>query len=188
VLNRLDLRGVAAADLAAALPRPAAVADEPVAAVRAILDEVRHGGDAAVRALTERWDGVVNEELRVPAVEIAEALAQIDPPLRRALEEASASIEAFHRAQLRGDHHYSRNGIVVEGRQVPVDRAGLYVPGGRGAYPSSVLMTAVPARVAGVREIVLCVPPDRDTGRVATSTLAAAARELRHTLGVVSAP
>ena len=175
MLNRLDLRGIADADLAAALPRPALAGDEPVAAVRAILDEVRRGGDAAVRALTERWDGVVNDELRVSTAEIAEALTQVDPALRRALEEAAASIEAFHQAQLRGDHHYARNGIVVDGRQIPVDRAGLYVPGGRGAYPSSVLMTAVPARVAGVGEIVLCVPPDRETGRVATSTLAAAA-------------
>ncbi len=175
MLNRLDLRGVPVAELAAALPRPAGAGDEPVAAVRAILDEVRRRGDAAVREFTERFDGVVADQLRVPASEIADSLAQADPALRRALEEASASIEAFHQAQLRGDHHYERNGIVVEGRQVPVDRAGLYVPGGRGAYPSSVLMTAVPARVAGVGEIVLCVPPDRQTGRVAPSTLAAAA-------------
>ena len=175
MLNRLDLRGVAPADLAAALPRPAGAGDEPVAAVRAILDDVRARGDVAVRELTERFDGVANPELRVPAAEIAAALTQADPALRRALEEAAGSIEAFHRAQLRGDHDYERNGIVVRGRQVPVDRAGLYVPGGRGSYPSSVLMTAVPARVAGVGEIVLCVPPDRHTGRVAPSTLAAAA-------------
>jgi histidinol dehydrogenase len=128
-----------------------------------------------VRELTERFDGVASAELRVPPAEIADALAQADPALRRALEEAHASIEAFHVAQRRGDHHYQRNGIVVEGRQVPVDRAGCYVPGGRGSYPSSVLMTVVPARVAGVAEIVLCVPPDRETGRVAASTLAAAA-------------
>ena len=95
--------------------------------------------------------------------------------LRDALEAARDSIEAFHRQQLRGDHRYERDGIVVRGRQVPVDRAGLYVPGGRGSYPSTVLMTAVPARVAGVPEIVLCVPPDRATGAVASSTLAAAA-------------
>ncbi len=92
-----------------------------------------------------------------------------------ALTEARDAIEAFHRTQVAAPHSFVRGGIRVDGRTVPVDRAGCYVPGGRGAYPSSVLMTAVPAKVAGVPEVVLCVPPDRRTGRVATSTLAAAA-------------
>jgi histidinol dehydrogenase len=157
------------------LPRPDAGGEGPIAAVRTILDEVRRNGDAAVRSYTEQFDGVALDDLRVDPAEMAAALEGAPGELTEALGVAADSIAAFHRAQLRGEHHYERDGIAVSGRQVPVDRAGLYVPGGRGAYPSTVLMTAVPARVAGVPEIVLCVPPDRDTGRVAASTLAAAA-------------
>jgi histidinol dehydrogenase len=173
-LNRLDLRGVAG-DLRPHLPRPDAGGDEPVAVVRAILDDVRVRGDDAVRECTERFDGVRLADLRVPPAALADALASAPPELVASLTVARDAIEAFHRAQLRPDHRYERDGIVVRGRSVPVDRAGVYVPGGRGAYPSTVLMTAVPARVAGVGEVVLCVPPDRRTGEVAPSVLVAAA-------------
>jgi histidinol dehydrogenase len=175
VLNRLDLRGVATSELAARLPRPHVDVDGPIDAVRAILADVRRRGDEAVRELTERFDGLVLDDPAVPADELAQALDQADPALREALEVARDSIEAFHQTQRRADHTHRRGGIEVTARDVPVARAGLYVPGGRGSYPSSVLMTAVPARVAGVPEIVLCVPPDRSTGHIAASTLAAAA-------------
>lgn len=146
-----------------------------MAAVQAIVADVRARGDLAVREYTERFDGVALDQLRVDADELADALHGIAPDLRGALGAACESVRAFHEAQLRTEHVFRRRGITVRGRSVAVDRAGCYVPGGRGAYPSSVLMTAVPARVAGVPEVVLCVPPDRETGRVATSTLAAAA-------------
>jgi len=175
VLRRLDLRGVADADLASRLPRPDLATDEPVAVVRALLAEVRGGGDAAVRRLTERFDGVVLERSRVDPDQIEAARAAADPDLLAALGEAHDAIEAFHRTQLRPDHRHQRGGITVDAHDVAVGRAGLYVPGGRAAYPSSVLMTAVPARVAGVEQVVLCVPPDRDTGCVAAPTLVAAA-------------
>jgi histidinol dehydrogenase len=175
VLTRLDLRGVAQADLADRLPRPDLATEEPVAAVRSVLAEVRDGGDAAVRRLTERFDGVVVPRSRVDAGEIADALAQADPDLLAALREAHDAIEAFHRTQLHPPHRHERQGISVEAYDRAVGRAGLYVPGGRAAYPSSVLMTAVPARVAGVDQVVLCVPPDRDTGHIAAPTLVAAA-------------
>jgi histidinol dehydrogenase len=110
----------------------------------------------------------------VPAADIAGALASIDPDLRAALEAAAAGIRHFHEQQVVGDHRYERDGIEVVGRKVPVDRAGCYVPGGRAIYPSTVLMTAIPALVAGVGQVVLCVPPDR-TGAVPAATLAAAA-------------
>ena len=87
---------------------------------------------------------------------------------------AARAIEHFHRHQVASDTTYERDGIVVEGRHIPVDRAGCYVPGGRAIYPSTVLMTAIPAKVAGVDHVVLCVPPDR-TGAVPAPTLAAAA-------------
>lgn len=94
--------------------------------------------------------------------------------MRIALEAAHDAVEAFHAAQLVTPHRHERNGVVVDGRRQPVDRAGIYVPGGRAVYPSTVLMTAGPARVAGVPEIILCVPPGPD-GTVPVVTLAAAA-------------
>jgi len=175
VLNRLDLRGRTGAALTAELPRPDPGGEGPVAAVRAIVDAVRARGDDAVREYTERFDGVRAETYRVPADEVRSALDAVPAELVAALTEARDAVRQFHEAQLRPDHTFRRGGITVRGRSVPVDRAGCYVPGGRGSYPSSVLMTAVPARVAGVPEVVLCVPPDRETGRVAPSTLAAAA-------------
>lgn len=173
MLNRVDLRGVT--DLRGALPRPVSTGEPPLAAVRAILDDVRDRGDAALREYTERFDGVALEDLRVPARELERALGAIPDPVREAIAAAHDAIRDFHQAQRHPERIYERDGIVVRERAVPVDRAGLYVPGGRGAYPSTVLMTAVPARVAGVPELVLCVPPDRERGAVAEVTLAAAA-------------
>lgn len=146
-----------------------------MAAVDAILADVAERGDAAVLELTERFDGVALESMRVPVDAIEAALRSIDPELRDALERAAAGIRDFHEHQIVGDSRYERDGIVIEGRRVPVDRAGCYVPGGRAIYPSTVLMTAIPAKVAGVPEVVLCVPPDRTTGTAPAETLAAAA-------------
>lgn len=173
MLNRLDLRGVT--DLGTALPRPDAGGAEPVAAVRSIIDDVRARGDEAVLELTERFDGVHLTTTRVDPAELTAARRAAPAELVAALEAAAANIEAFHATQRVADHTVEVDGAVIRGRSVPVDRAGLYVPGGRAAYPSTVLMTAIPARVAGVADLVLCVPPDRATGRVAPSTLAAAA-------------
>ena len=173
MLQRLDLRGVGG-DLASRLPRPGSGGEEPVAAVAAILAEVRDGGDAAVARLTERFDGVAVAPGPVGRDELLAAVDGLDPTVRAALVAAAESIDDFHRSQLRPDHTYRRDGIVVEGLRRPVDRAGCYVPGGRALYPSTVLMTAVPARVAGVPEVVLCVPPDA-SGKVPAVTLAAAA-------------
>ncbi|MEO6629536.1 MAG: histidinol dehydrogenase [Aquihabitans sp.] len=173
MLNRLDLRG-AGTNLRGKLPRPAQATDGPVAAVKEILADVRARGDEAVLDLTERFDGVRPASLRVDPASITAALEGLDPDLRAALERAAAGITDFHQHQVIANHTYERDGIVVEGRKVPVDRAGCYVPGGRAIYPSTVLMTAIPAKVAGVAEVVLCVPPD-NTGTVPAVTLAAAA-------------
>jgi len=173
MLQRLDLRGVRG-DLLGVLPRPQVAGDEPVAAVRGILDEVRRGGDAALRACTERFDGVRLDDLRVPPADCEAAMAAISAPLRAALEAAADRIGAYHRATVAPEVVHRRDGIRVRELRRPVDRAGLYVPGGRASYPSTVLMTAVPARVAGVPELALCVPPDR-SGRVPPEVLAAAA-------------
>lgn len=172
MLNRLDLRG-ATGDLVALLPRPEVAGEQPIEAVRSIIASVRADGDTAVRACTERFDGVSIETLRVPPDELRRALDAIPPELRQALELARDNIEAYHRTQLRAEVVHRRDGIEVRDLHRPVDRAGLYVPGGRAAYPSTVLMTAVPAKVAGVPETALCVPPNRD-GLVDDSVLAAA--------------
>lgn len=157
------------------MERLASEADEPVDAVRSILADVRERGDDALRELTERFDGVRLDAIRVSTSEIETASKAVSVEVIAALHEAAEAITEFHRTQVRPPHTHERNGIRIEGTTVPVDRAGLYVPGGRGSYPSSVLMTAIPARVAGVGEIALCVPPDRTTGRIASTTLAAAA-------------
>lgn len=171
VLSALDLRGVV--DVAAVLPRPDVDGDEPTAAVRAIIDDVRARGDAAVAEYTERFDGGAPASLVVPPAEIAAARQRVPAELGDALEAAAAAIEAYHRAQRAPEIDHTFNGIRVRGRHQPVDRAGCYVPGGRAAYPSTVLMTAVPARVAGVTEVAVCVPPA--AGVIPDVTLAAAA-------------
>lgn len=172
MLNILDLRG-ATGDLVSLLPRPAVAVEQPIDAVRAIIAEVRAGGDAALRACTARFDGASIDELGVPVTELRRALDAVAPELRRALEVARDNIEAYHLTQVGTEVVHRRDGIEVRDLHRAVDRAGLYVPGGRAAYPSTVLMTAVPAKVAGVAELVLCVPPDRE-GRVPDVVLAAA--------------
>jgi len=173
MLTLLDLRG-RAPDEPLALPRPDLGAEGPVEAVRAILADVRQRGDVAVREYTSRFDHVELDELRVPASELQAALARIPADLRTALSAARDSIEAFHRHRAPLATRYERDGISVEHLEIPVDRAGVYAPGGRAKYPSSVLMTAIPARVAGVSSVICCVPPGPD-GALADEILAAAA-------------
>lgn len=172
MLNRLDLRG--RPDPTADLPRPVVAGDEPVAVVREIVAAVATRGDEAVAEYSQRFDGVVADPLRVPTASLAAALADQPGDVRAALDLAAESIGAFHRGQRRDPHVMETDGLTVEARALPVDRAGLYVPGGRAAYPSTVLMTALPAFAAGVTEVALCVPPG-PTGEIAPITLAAAA-------------
>ncbi|MDP6760018.1 MAG: histidinol dehydrogenase [Acidimicrobiales bacterium] len=173
MLRRTDLRGYEG-DLVDVLPRPLLDEAGPLAAVRAIIDDVRVRGDEAILELGERFDGARPGSLVVDADEMQAALSEIDVPLRTALEVAAESIRLHHEAQVRPGHGWERDGLSVRSMPVPVDRAGCYAPGGRASYPSTVLMTAIPARVAGVGEVVVCVPPGPD-GRIATVTLAAAA-------------
>lgn len=174
LLTRIDLRGVTG-PLAERLPAPEIVDDgDAAAAVRAILAEVRAGGDDALRAATERFDRVRIDDIRVPDDEIKAALHRIPAELRTALETAHDNIADYHRSQLHPDSRYERDGVVIRELRRPVDRAGCYVPGGRAPLASTVLMTAVPARVAGVGEVAVCSPPGPD-GRPADAILAAAA-------------
>ncbi len=173
MLTRIDLRGFTG-DVADRLPRPSAPADGPVDAVREILSEVRASGDEALRDFTRRFDGVDLTTTRVDPQEIAGARDRVPAEVIAALEAAAESIAAYHEAQMPSDVKFERPGVSIAGLHKAVDRAGCYVPGGRAKYPSTVLMTAVPARVAGVSEVVLCVPPGPD-GRVPDVVLAAAA-------------
>ena len=124
--------------------------------------------------VTERFDKVRVARLRVPVGDLDAALEGLDPTTRSALEAAAASITAYQRATLTPPHTHQADGVIIRSWRQPVARAGCYVPGGRAVYPSTVLMTAIPAKVAGVEEVALCVPPDRE-GRVPAVTLAAAA-------------
>ena len=173
MLARLDLRGFDG-DLAAALARPVSDDAGVLDAVRSILADVRARGDVALRDYTERFDGCRIDALRVPPDEIATALAATSDELRAALEYAHREITAYHEAQSVPEIALDRDGVRLRERVVPVDRVGAYVPGGRANYPSTVLMTVVPARLAGVREVILCVPPDA-SGSIPAATLAAAA-------------
>jgi histidinol dehydrogenase len=139
------------------------------------VDRVRRDGDRALLELTAELDRVTLEALEVPAAEMAAALARVPADLRLALETARDNIAAYH-AHEAGEPPppYKAPGMVVRHLRRPVERAGCYAPGGRARYPSTVLMCAVPARVAGVAEVVLCVPPASD-GRIDDATLAAAA-------------
>ena len=143
--------------------------------VDAIIADVRARGDAALRDYALRFDGARLEELEVSAQEMDQALAEADPYFLDTLRMAAANIEAFHRRQLRDSFVMTeQDGVILGQKYTPVERAGVYVPGGTAAYPSTVLMDVIPARVAGVPEIVMVTPAGRD-GRVAPAILAAAA-------------
>lgn len=153
----------------------AAAGPEVSAGVAAILEQVRSGGDAALRELGLRYDGVVPDNLLVPEVEIRAAVASLPVELREAIAEAAGRIRAFHEAGMQQDYAVT-TADGVECRRVvrPIRRVGLYVPAGSAPLPSTALMLGVPAQLAGCPEIVLCTPPGRD-GRPDATVLAAAA-------------
>jgi histidinol dehydrogenase len=165
VLRRLDLRGAVppVAEIRRLLPRAAVDVDTALEAVRPVCDDVRDRGDAAVLDAAERFDRVRPPALRVPASALAGALAGLDAGVRDALEEAIRRTRLVHRAQLRAPVRIEvAPGTTVTERWVPVDRVGLYVPGGRVAYPSSVVMNVVPAQEAGVGSLAVASPPRAD--------------------------
>jgi histidinol dehydrogenase len=141
--------------------------------VRAIVGEVRRWGDPALFTYAERFDRVSLTALEVERAEWDQALERLDPPVRRALERAAGNLERAHRAfQPRPVEVETEAGVTVRRRPDPIERVGIYVPGGKAAYPSSVLMSVVPARIAGVGQIVVASPPGPD-GRPHQLVLAA---------------
>jgi len=150
--------------------------DASVAADAAqIIAEVRQGGDESLRELARRFDGVAPESLEVPSDVIRRALDETPLDLRRAMERTARNLTTVHRTFMpTAVETQPEPGIIVGRRPDPLERVGIYAPGGRATYPSSVLMGAIPARVAGVRETILCSPPD-SSGVPSRSVLAAAA-------------
>ena len=143
-------------------------------AVAEILYDVRERGDEAVLAYTEKFDGVSLPSLEVSKDEILAAVEEVGPGFMGLLSRAAANIREFHEKQLRTGFFYTReNGVVLGQRVVPLDRAGVYVPGGTAPLSSTVLMDVIPARIAGCREVILATPPRKD-GKVAPEVLAAA--------------
>ncbi len=143
--------------------------------VSEIIRNVRERGDAALFEYCEKFDGAQLASLAVTENEIKEALDSADPEFLDVLRRAAENITAFHSRQVRNSFILNEKcGVVVGQKIIPVDRAGLYVPGGTAAYPSTVLMDAIPARIAGCREVVIVTPPGRD-GKVNPAILAAAA-------------
>ena len=142
--------------------------------VAEIIANVRANGDRALYEYCEKFDRVRLDSLLVTREELEEALTLVEPKFLEVLRDAAKNIRTFHEKQVRNSFIINNeNGIVIGQKIIPVDRAGLYVPGGTAAYPSTVLMDAIPAKIAGVREVVMVTPPSKD-GKVNPVILAAA--------------
>ena len=156
------------------LKRPAMDVSTLFGTVREVMDSVRTRGDEAVKDYEKRFDHVALEDLMVAEREIEEAESLVDNALKEAIRRAKANIEAFHAAQkFEGKRVTTTPGVVCWQKAVAIEKVGLYIPGGTAPLFSTVLMLAVPARIAGCREIVLCTPPNRE-GKVHPAILFAA--------------
>ncbi|MFI5661441.1 histidinol dehydrogenase [Streptomyces sp. NPDC051684] len=178
MISRIDLRGAALPEgqaLRSLLPRADFDVSAALEKVRPICEDVHHRGDAALIEYGEKFDGVKLSAVRVPAEAIAKALADLDPAVRAALEESIRRARIVHREQRRSSHttQVVPGGSVTE-KWVPVERVGLYAPGGRSVYPSSVIMNAVPAQEAGVESVALASPPQKEFGGLPHPTILAA--------------
>ncbi|MFI0978765.1 histidinol dehydrogenase [Streptomyces sp. NPDC021093] len=178
MISRIDLRGGALPEGAALrdlLPRADFDVTAALDKVRPICEDVHHRGDAALIEYAKRFDGVELREVRVPAQALADALAKLDPEVRAALEESIRRARLVHREQRRATRttQVVPGGTVTE-KWVPVDRVGLYAPGGLSVYPSSVIMNVVPAQEAGVESIALSSPPQADFDGLPHPTILAA--------------
>ena len=172
-MRRIDLKEGEVFE-ASMLERDSAFDAEAMKVAVDIIEEVRKRGDEALRDYAAKFDHVELGALEVTEEEIEEALELVDEDFLRSVEYAADNIGDFHRRQLQQSWFNTRADGAITGQKVtPLDRVGIYVPGGRAQYPSTVLMNAVPAGVAGVGEIIMCTPPQKD-GKVNPYTLAAA--------------
>ncbi len=181
MLRTIDLRGRALTpgELLATVPRARAAREEALATAARIVADVASHGETALRDQAERFDRVSGHDIRVPSAHLDDAVAALDPAVRSALEEAISRVREASAAQVPGPvTTVLGDGARVLQRWQPVRRVGLYVPGGKAVYPSSVVMNVVPAQVAGVSEIALASPPQRDHGGRVHPVILAAARLL----------
>ena len=180
MMRRIDLRGRASdpavpVDYRAAVPRPAVDVEAALAAVRPICEAVREHGESAVHEFSRRFDGVEQDRIAVPRPALRDALARLDPAVRAGLEESIGRLRAGCEAERGQDVVTSLGpGATVTQRLVPVDRVGLYVPGGLAPLVSSVVMNVVPAQVAGVRSLALASSPQAAHGGLPHPTILAA--------------
>ena len=165
IMRIIDLRGknLSRAELLAAMPRAAMGTSEATELVRPILDDVRDRGAEALRDFEEKFDHIRPHHLRVPKEALQEAVRTLDPEVRGAIEESARRARAVAASQVPRDFHTDlAEGARVSERWIPIQRVGLYVPGGKAVYPSSVIMNAVPAQAAGVESLAVATPPSRD--------------------------
>lgn len=149
--------------LAQVKQRTAALTDPKIEqTVRAIIENVQQNGDEALRDYEQKFDQVKLDDFRVPQAQIDQAWEQIDADLKQALRVAKTNITSFHQQEIdNGFMDAARPGIIRGQKVIPLATVGLYVPGGTAAYPSSVLMSAIPAKIAGVKRLVMVTPPQK---------------------------
>jgi histidinol dehydrogenase len=156
------------------IPRAALDVAEAMKLVEPILARVKNGNESDLIALAKEFDGIAPQSIRVPRTELTKALAELDPKIRAALELSAERIRKVHNDQQRGQTmtRVVDGGSVTE-KWIPVDRVGLYVPGGRAVYPSSVMMNVIPAQIAKVQSIAIASPPQSDFGGLPHPTILA---------------
>jgi len=177
MLRRVDLRGKKLTKGQYQRELPRATLDVAVAmmTIEPILHRVKHGNESDLIALCEEFDRVRPASIRVPQSALDSALADLDPAIRAALELSAARIRTVHSAQVRDESSVTVvDGGTVREKWIPVDRVGLYVPGGRAVYPSSVLMNVIPAQIAKVQSIAVASPPQAENGGLPHPTILAA--------------
>jgi len=176
VIRTVDFRGRALtkATYQSELPRAELNVAEAMRLIEPILDRVKNGSESDLLDLAQEFDGVRPSSIRVPETALVSALAGLDPAVRTALELSISRLRIVHGDQVRGDTKttVAEGGVVTE-KWIPVDRVGLYVPGGRAVYPSSVMMNVIPAQIANVASIAVASPPQKDFGGLPHPTILA---------------
>ena len=176
MIRTLDLRGRALtkAEINREIPRARLDVETAMITIAPILERVKHGSEETLRDLAQEFDGVRPEHIRVPQVALDQALSELDPAIRTALELSISRVRKVHEDQIRSVKTVQVvDGGTVTEKWIPVDRVGLYVPGGRAVYPSSVMMNVVPAQIAKVPSIAVASPPQKEFGGLPHPTILA---------------
>jgi len=176
IIRRLDLRGkrLSTSEYKSLLPRASLDIEAALISVTPILEAVKNGTEGTLKEFALRFDGITPDSIRVPRTALKSALNELNPEVRAALVEAIARIKKVHSDQVRSEKETRVvDGGLVTSRWIPVDRVGLYVPGGNAVYPSSVMMNVIPAQIAKVPSIAVASPPQKDFGGLPHPTILA---------------